>query len=265
MKLGKYEEAEREVIQQLEKCEEDFEGWMMLAEMYAKQFGDLLEAERTVRAVCDQPNVNAVQISLAFHRLADWQLSLGDNPTGAARALDELCYRLPGSHFAKMARLRKEQLPGSRQELIERRTPKKIHLPALTGNLDEPPDQGPALSRPDALALVQECVERLKKNPNEIAPRERLASLLAESVGKADLGIEQIQLLLDMPGQPAEKKAEWLSQKAAWHLRYRRDREAAKAVLTLLVTEYPQTAQAFAGQRWLNLLAMEERSSLVTR
>ena len=96
----------------------------MLAEMYTRQFGDLPEAERTVLAVCDQPNVTSVQISVALDHLADWQLNLGNDPAGAARALDEICRRLPGSHFAKMAQQRKRQLPGSRQELLEQREPR---------------------------------------------------------------------------------------------------------------------------------------------
>jgi len=55
VKFGKYNEAELEIIRELEKCEDDFDGWMMLAELYAKHFNDLAEAERTVLEICDQP------------------------------------------------------------------------------------------------------------------------------------------------------------------------------------------------------------------
>jgi hypothetical protein len=264
LKLGKYQEAEREVIHELEKCEQDFEGWMLLAEMYANQFGDLAEADRTISAVCAQPNVTPLQISLAFHRLADWHLKPGEDPLAAARALDQICSRLPGSHFAKMASLRRDQLPRSRQELLEQRVPKKLRLPALTGDFDE---QGAGshgqLTRPDALRLVNECVDRLKTNPNETASREKLAILFAEELGKADLAIEQLDLLLGMPRQAESKRAEWLSREAAWQLRYRKDRVAAKATLERLIHEHPQSAQAFAAQRWLNLLAMEQRAQTV--
>ena len=261
LKLGKYEEAEREVIHELEKSEQDFEGWMMLADMYANHFGDLAEADRTVSAVCGQPDVTPLQISLAFHRLADWHLKVGGDPLAAARALDQICSRLPGSHFAKMASLRRQQLPKSRPELLEQQTPRKVRLPALTGDLDEQVSgPGTQLTRADSLRLVDECVERLRRNPNEAASREKLATLLAEELGKTDLGIEQLDLLLGTAGHADGKRAEWLGRQAAWHLRYRKDRGAAKAVLERLIREHPQSAQAFAAQRWLNLLAMEDRA-----
>jgi hypothetical protein len=262
MKLGKYREAESEVIQQLEQCEEDFDGWMMLAELYANRFGDIAEADRTVQALCDQPNITGLQISLAFHRLADWHLKLCDNPVAAGQALKEICSRLPESHFAKMAQLRIQQLPASRQEWLEQKSGKPIRLPALTGDLDEvksPP--GPELSRADAATLANECSDRLKRNPNDVSAREKLAIILTERLGKADLGVEQLQLLLGMTGQPEEKKAQWLSQIAAWRFRHQHDRSGAKQVLEQLIREHPQSTQGFAAQRWLNLLEMEERTA----
>ena len=46
MKFGKYSEAEWEIIRELEKCEDDFDGWMMLAGLYANQFNDLPRPSR---------------------------------------------------------------------------------------------------------------------------------------------------------------------------------------------------------------------------
>src|SRR6266567_4640411 len=41
LKFGKYAEAEWEIIRELEKREDDFEGWMMMADLYANHFHDL--------------------------------------------------------------------------------------------------------------------------------------------------------------------------------------------------------------------------------
>jgi len=71
MKFGKYKEAEWEIIRELEKSENDFDGWMMLAELYAKNFNDLPEAEQTVLEICDQPRTTPSQLSVALHRLSD--------------------------------------------------------------------------------------------------------------------------------------------------------------------------------------------------
>ncbi len=258
-KLGKYREAETEVIHQLEQRDDDFEGWMMLADLYANQFGDLAEADRTLRWVCAQPSVTPFQVSLAFHRLADWHLKLANDPRAATAALEELCRRAPGGHFERMARVRMRQLPRSREEWIDQKTPKPIRLPQLRSDLGEaagPPE--PRLSRHEALRRVQECVDRLKSDPNDAAQREQFALLLAEELGKAELGIEQLQLLVAMPDQPEDKRATWLSRIAAWQFRYRRDRPGATRVLRQLISEYPQTPHAFAAQRWLKLLEMEE-------
>lgn len=260
MKFGKYEEAELEVIQQLEKCEDDFDGWMMLAELYANQFKDLPTARRTICETCGQPNVTGSQLSVALHRLADWELNLAEDPVAARNALEIICQRLTGTHLDKMARLRIQQLPATREELLDRRKTKTFHLPALNASLDEAANPGePALSRTDAARLANACVERLKRNPNDVSAREELARIFAEQLEKVDLALEQIELLLGMPEQPAQKAAEWLALMAAWQLRYRHDQPAAQKIMKQIVREYPQSAQAFAAERRLKLMEMEER------
>lgn len=260
MKLGKYSEAEQAVLQELERCEDDFEGWMLLAELYARHFHDLPEADRTVRELCAQPNLTALQVSLALNRLADWHLNLADDPVAARRALAELTWRLPGTHFARLAAQRLAQLPESREDLLEQRQVKAVPLPALKADLeDASPD---TTAKPDpavAAAEANRCVEKLRRHPNEVGPRERLARLLTEQLGQVEAGIEQIELLLGMAGQPENKRAEWLAMVGAWQHRYRGDLAAARAVFQRLVREYPASPQALAARRRLELLE-EERS-----
>ena len=232
----------------------------MLANLYANKFDDLPEADRMIRELCGQPNVSGIQTSLALHRLADWHLKRGDDPASARSALEAICLRLPGTHFARMARQRIDQLPANREELIEQRTPKMIRLPALNDDLDDSPPARPADSnRREAEMQADRCVERLKRNPNDAEARENFATILAERLGEADLAIEQLDLLLAMPDQPVEKSAEWLARSAAWQMKYRQDPAAARVRLKQLVREFPQTPQAFAAQRRLNLMEMEER------
>src|SRR6266571_2811793 len=136
MKFGKYNEAEWEIIHELEKCEDDFEGWMMLAELYAKNFNDVAEAEQTVLEICDQPRTTPSQLSVALHQLSEWHLKLADNPDAARRALQMICDRLPGTHLAHMAQLRINQLPQTVEELREMRNPKPIPVPERVASLD---------------------------------------------------------------------------------------------------------------------------------
>jgi hypothetical protein len=110
MKSGKYAEAEKLVIEQLEKCETDYLGWLMLAELYATHFHDIEEAERTIYELVNEPETTAAQTAVAFHKLADWHLKLYENPTAAQRCLEEICNRHPESDLSTMARLRINQI-----------------------------------------------------------------------------------------------------------------------------------------------------------
>lgn len=258
MKLGKYQEAEWEVIRELEKCADDFEGWLMLGELYAHHFQDLISADQTIRDLCSQPTTNGVQISLALNRLADWHLKLGQDPVAARCALEELCHRLPGTHFSRMAQQRIRQLPATTEELREQSKVRTIRLPALGETLDEQAaPTAPELSKKDAVSQANQCVEKLKQDPNNVPAREKLAIVFAEQLGKAEPAIEQLGLLLGMADQPVPKCAEWLGQMAAWHIKYRRDWDAARQALERLVRDYPQTPQALAARRRLNLMEME--------
>jgi hypothetical protein len=259
LKFGKYKDAEVQVLEQLERCEDDFEGWMMLAELYARQFHDLPEADRTVRELCNQPNITPVQVSLALHRAADWHLRLGDDPGSARRALAEICRCFPGTHLDRMARVRIDQLPASREELLAQRQVNTVRLLALKDPLDDVENEPAApTDRDEASAALKVCLDRLRQDPNDVAARERLALALV-GLRQIDQALDQLGLLLGMPDQPPGKQAEWLSQMAAWQLQYRHDPGAARPVLERIIRDHPQSAQAFAAQRQLSHLNMQAR------
>jgi hypothetical protein len=258
IKFGKYTEAEWEIIKELENWEDDFEGWMMLADLYAHHFNDLAEAEQTILELCNQPKLLPSQFSVALHRLADWHLKLAGEPDGARRALQMVCERLPGTHLAHMAQLRINQLPATAADLREQQTARPIPLPALGDQLDTPPAPAPpGMDRKQAAKLANSCVEQLKRDPNNVGARERLARIFAEHLERAPLGIEQILLLLNMPDRSDAERAEWLGLVAAWHIKYCRDTDAGRNFLDRLIREFPESPQAFAARRRLELLDRE--------
>jgi hypothetical protein len=258
MKFGKYGEAELAIIAELEHCENDFDGWMMLAELYANQFHDVDEAARTIYELCAEPTTTLSQISIALHRLADWHLKLRGDPVAARRVLAEISTRMPGTHLDRMARNRLNQIADSREEFARQQEPRHLPLPALSESHSETPaTDAPPINPEEALATANQCVEKLKLDPNDVAAREKLAHTFAEQLGQVDLGIEQIELLMNMAEQPPAKMAEWIGLLAAWQAKYRKDAEAARKLLQRLVQEYPQSPQAFAAQR--QLILMERR------
>ncbi len=249
MKFGKYTEAEWEIIRELEKCEDDFEGWMMLADLYATRFQDVAEAERTVLDICDHPKTTPSQLSVALQRLCDWQLKIAGDPLAARRALQIIISRLPGTHLAHMADLRLKQLPHTLAELKETQNDSRIRLPALGKTLDnEENTELPPLERREAARQANLCVEQLNTDPNLVSPREKLARLFAEHLDRAELGIEQLQLLLNLPDQPDNKRAEWLALTAAWHLKYREDPASGCRFLERIIEEFPETPHAISAR-----------------
>jgi hypothetical protein len=153
-----------------------------------------------------------------------------------------------------MAQLRINQLPRTEAELREQKTASTIPLPALGDSFATEPEFAPATNRDKAVALANGYVQDLKQNPNNVSAREKLARTFAEQLEQADRGIEQLALLLNMPDQSDSKRAEWLGLTAAWHIKYRRDNEAGRQLLGRLIREFPQTPQAFAARRRLQLL-----------
>jgi len=261
MKFGKYSEAEWEIIRELEKSEDDFDGWMMLAGLYANNFHDPLEAEQTILGICDHPKTTSSQLSVALHQLAHWQLQWGD-PTAARRSLQMICSRLPGSHLAHMAQLRINQLPASAAEQRQQQRAAAIPLPALSETIDQAlPAPESRVERHKAAEEANACVEILKAAPDNVSARERLARLLAEHLDKPERGIEQVNLLLDMPDQPDTRRAEWLGLLAAWHIRHLHDTDTGRKLLERLMREFPQSAQAFAARRRIWLLDTESKRS----
>jgi TolA-binding protein len=259
MKFGKYSEAEWEIIKELENWEDDFDGWMMLAELYANHFNNLVEAEQTVLDLCAQPATAAPQVAVALHRLADWHLKLAQNPDAARRTLLLICERFPGTHLAHMAQLRIDQLPASAAELREQKSARPIPLPALGDQMDEPVSDEP-INRAQAAKDANALVEQLQQNPNNITAREKLARVLTERLEKPQLGIEQLELLLGISDRSDAERAAWLGLMAAWYLKYLHDKENGRKTLERLTTEYPNTIQAFAARRRLRGLASPSAS-----
>ena len=255
IKRGKYQDAEWEVIAQLEKRDDDFEGWMILAELYAKDYRNIEDAARVILDICKHPATQPVQISLACHKLADWQLEIAENPLGARAALELLCRRLPGTHFATMAQQRIRQIPNTCEEFDELKKPKAIRLPTLAENLDSRPDSN--VNRPEAAAEANRLSAKLTQDPNDIPTREKLALVLAEKLNETTLAIEQLTLLMELPSATTEQKAKWLAQTASWEYTRNHDKEKFQLALRRIVSDFPQTVHAFAAQRRLYLLEMD--------
>jgi hypothetical protein len=89
-----------------------------------------------------------------------------------------------------------------------------------------------------------------------------LARIFAEQLGQPGIALEQLDLLLGMPGQPDQKMAQWLGQKAACQTSIGGEASATET-LERLVHEYPQSPQAFDAQRRLSIMRAYSRRNTV--
>lgn len=264
MRFGRYDQAEMAVIEQLEVNEEDFEGWMMLAELYAAHFGDLTSADETIRELCDQPTTSISECAVALHRLADWHLKIGKNPVAARDALEGICLKYPGTHLDRMARQRIDQLPATREDFLRQQAGRRIplhprpHPSAAAASASPSPEAVvPEVSDADARTQDETFVRQLELDPNDVEARERYARALAGRPGRHESELEQLRSLLDAPGQPEEKRLQWLQRAADIELRHNRNFSAAKVLLEELIHENPRSPLAFPAQRQLSLLTLE--------
>ncbi len=266
IKMGRYLAAEEAVLNELEICPDDYQGWMLLAQLYANHFNDVSLAEQTIHELCDQPQLSGIQVSLALHQLADWHLQINEDPDAARKSLQSVVDRLPQTHFARMAQQRLRQLPASREDLQDRKKPRSISLPALSDPLDKRPEiERPSpTSRQAAAQRANLLSARLKQNPNDPEPREELARILTEKLDRAEQGMEQIQQLLEMPDRPEQRVPEWLSLLAAWQLGPNGNRDMARRHLNTLIEQYPESPQARVARRRLHLLDLGRKSPLRT-
>lgn len=258
LKFGKYADAEVAIIRELERVENDFNGWMMLAELYAVHFNDFEQAEQTVIELCEQPETEPSNACVALHRLADWYLELRMDPEGARRCMEAISVRYPNTHLDKMARLRLRRLPKDRDELEDSKRAKPLHLPALHDDLEPLPTLTEA-EHDAATTAAERYSSRLSAHPEDTANREAFARSLAK-LGKLDTAIEQVDLMLSMDGQSTEARAEWMGLKAAWMTHLQGDCPAVRALLQELIDEYPDSTQAFGAKRRLLLFDEQART-----
>lgn len=253
MKFGKYADAEAEVLAQLEACETDFQGWMLLAQLYAEHFRELGEADATIWDLTSQPGLTPYELSQAFTRLADWHLNLGQDPHAARRALGEIVSRCAGTPFAVTAGHRLAQLPRDRAELKDRQAPRTLALPALSATARVAGDR-PTPARDRAARLR----ERIAESPDDPGPREQLAVLRVRELGEVADGIRDLEALLRDPASPADRHPVWLAHLAEWHLAHRKDIPTARRHLERIVREHADTPHAVAASGRLWALEQEE-------
>ncbi len=264
--MGRYNEALAEVRRQLDKFPTDLEGHMLLAELQAKYLNDLPGAEVTIHRLCSQPVHPHPDLSFALNQLADWHLAITKDRDSAKRALEKIMEIMPGTEMASRAAQRIGHLaePEMLLESSDRQTvevKKGVRdlglLRGSDGRL-----KAPSINQEE---LAEEYVAHLEQHPLDTDAREKLAVIYAKYYHRLDLAMEQLELLIEMPGMASKKIVHWLNLKADLQVIEGDVQENIHQTLQRIIDAYPGQAYADNASRRLQTVRLEMNAKTVSK
>lgn len=260
-KRGLYQDAIAEVRKQLERFSEDYEGWMLLAEIYAENLKDNASAQNCVDEILRHEGHAPRNIAFALNRSADWHLNLATDRDSARAMLDEIVRRFPGSEYSHAAAQRIAHLTTDKM-LIDQREAPTIHLTrrdeyiGLQGAIADP---RPPAEEPTAAA--GRLVRHLQSHPADVEAREQLAEIYARHYQRLDLAVDQLEQLIASPGATHKEIAHWLNMRVDLHRDIDQDEPAARATLERIIELFPGSAAAGLAESRLMHLTGEFRKN----
>jgi tetratricopeptide (TPR) repeat protein len=259
-KRGLYDLAIAEVQKQLERFPADFEGWMLMAEIYAEDLKNNAEAQRCVSEILSHEGHAPRNIGFALNRSADWHLEIAGDRDAALHALEEIVRLLPGSEFAHTAAQRIAHLTSDKMlaEQRERPTIALVHHDEYIGLKGKVADPRAPAEEPPATAA--RLVQHLQSYPEDVEAREQLATIYAEHYGRIDLAADQVEELIALPGVAQKEIVRWLNMLVDFHVN-RDDRAGARAVLKRIMEKFPKAAVASLAESRLAYLEGEFRKN----
>jgi tetratricopeptide (TPR) repeat protein len=260
-KRGNYEEAIAEVRKQLERFPEDYEGWMLLAELYGTNLKDNLSAQNCLEEILRQKGHAPRNVVYTLNRSADWYLEHAADRDSARGSLEEIIRRFPGSEYAHTAAQRIAHLTSDKMLLDQRERP-TIHLTrheahiGLEGNVADP---RPPVEDPGDTAI--RLLTHLQTFPDDVDAREHLASVYANDYRRLDLAAYQLEILIASPGATPKEIARWLNMLVDFHIHLNQDPDSARAALRRVIELFPNTAVAGLAESRLAYLEGEFRKN----
>ena len=256
-KQGKYAEAIEEIRNQLARFPSDVQGYVMMAEVQARDLKDLPAAQATIDDFCAQEGQSPPHLVFALYSMADWHLELGRDRAAARRCLERVIEVLPDTEFALNAAQRIAHLGTAEMYLPpeEQRKFEVIEGPRNLGLTGDPP----AVKVPgdDPAQAAADYVKHLEEFPLDTEAREKLAILYAEHYGRLDIASDELEQMIAMPNQPARLVVHWLNLLADLQVHHGADLETVRGTLQRIIDAYPKMAAAEMARKRLNLLKLE--------
>jgi tetratricopeptide (TPR) repeat protein len=253
---GNYEQAIAEIYRQLRNFPNDYQGYMMLAEVFADDLHDMEEAGKTVEHLLTIPELASKNAAYALTRLADWEVKYRSDLETARALFHRIIDLLPNTVEAQLAAQRIAHM-ASPEDLANMQDPRVIHLEhheeriGLQGRVVEAPKElTPA-------AMAQRYVDHLREHPLDNETREKLAQLYANEYQRLDLAQGELEQLIAAPNQIPKHVVHWLNLLADLQMKLTGDAAAARKTLERIGELYPESAAANNARVRISQLKLE--------
>lgn len=253
---GEYDKAIAEIYRQLKIFPNDYQGYMMLAEVYADDLKALEEAEKTVEHLLTIPELAPKNAAYALTRLADWYVKYRSDLEMARALFQRIIERLPDTVEAQLASQRIAHL-ATPEDLADMQAPRVIALEhheeriGLQGRVVEAP-------APDSPAkAAQRLVDHLREYPLDNEAREKLARLYADEYQRLDLATGELEQLIAAPHQIPKHVVHWLNLLADLQIKLGGDMAAARRTLERIGQMFPESAAANNASVRMSQLKLE--------
>lgn len=256
-KFGKFEDSEKEILSELEKKPDDYEGWMMLAELLATQFENLPEAESTIVELTSQPGLTPWQINNAWYSLANWYLKVDQNPEKAAHAFRKIEQAIPHTHFAKMAAVRRNNLP-THEELESSKVAPTIHIQTSNTRIGiqrSYHDLGDIEGDPDQVA--EACKAAMEFNQDDYESMEQLIVIEVFHNKNSAAGFRLMLATMKRGKKPIVLVSRWMKMVVGFPLRNPEDKKALIELYRQMIQDHPKATFADTLEQEANRLEKE--------
>lgn len=263
-KQGRFAESIRVIQEQLEKFPEDPEGWLMLAEIRARNLSDWKGAAADVEQVAGNVSLAVPTRVRALVALADWHLDLANNSAAARALFQRILDEFPGTAEAAEAAQRLAHV-GTGDWRREKHAPTLLKLKATDQRLGLRTEPLPKPEEPDPELEIRELVKHLGAHPTDAEARERLALLYADRLGRVDWARAEIERGLAEKNVPAKHVAHWLHLLADIEVRCGTGEVGARSALERIEKLFPDSALAANARSRLERLRLEIKGKNAAR
>ena len=262
-KRGQYDKAVAEIRKQLTNFPEDFEGWMLLAEVQFKNLNDLPSASETIEHILTFPQLAPKNVAFALTQLAEWHLNFA-NGESARACFERIIERLPDTEESHIAIQRIAHI-ASPEDMAEMREPRVIALPHSEERIGLRTTAPPAPVPQTPTQVAQKYVEHLRDHPLDNEVREKLAVVYATDFKRMDLASAELEQLIATPNQTPKNVAHWLNMLADFHIRLANNAELARQTLQRIIDLYPKSAVAMNAASRISQLKLELNQNTTQR